>query len=194
MEKNKKVDLLLSTVDKWSDEFWEIRKIVLEFDIVEDIKWGWPCYILDGKNLFLIHGFKDYCAIMFMKGCLIEDKYNILIKQTKDVIDRRQMRFSSIDDIQTQKDIIREYIKKSIEIEKSGKKIDYSKNKEIEIIDELKIKFEKNIEFKKAFFNLTKGKQKGYSLFWGSAKQSTTRTKRIEKYIDHIIEGRGIYD
>jgi uncharacterized protein YdeI (YjbR/CyaY-like superfamily) len=181
-------------VDTWKAEYKKLRDIVLACGLEEDFKWKHPCYTFDGENVVLIHGFKDYCALLFIKGALMKDPKKILIQQTKNVQERRQIRFTSLAEIKKMESTITTYIKEAIRLEKSGAKLEYKKTEEYDVPDELIVKFQEMPRFKEAFETLTPGRQRGYLLYFSGAKQSQTRTDRIEKYVDAILDGIGLND
>ncbi len=180
---------------KWKKEFDLLREIILENELLkEDFKWMHPCYTYEGKNIVLIHGFKEYCALLFHKGALFGDKYSILIRQTENVQSARQIRFTDISQIIQIRSLIKEYIGEAIEIEKSGKRIVLKKATDYPIPAEFQETLNKNKELKEAFYSLTQGRQKGYLFYFNQAKQSETRKKRIEKYYQRILAGKGLDD
>jgi len=189
---NSQVDLFFANAKKWKEEMILLRQIVLEFDLEEKLKWMHPCYSYKGGNVTLIHGFKEYCALLFFKGVLLTDDKNLLIQQTENVQDRRQIRFKNLSEIIQQTDVIKEYISQAIEIEKSGMKVRMKKTSEFNMPDELKKMLSKDSKLKAAFENLTPGRQRGYLLYFSSAKQSATRISRIEKLKPKIFEGKGL--
>jgi uncharacterized protein YdeI (YjbR/CyaY-like superfamily) len=192
---NLKVDQFLETATKWKEEMILLQEIVLDNkDLIEDYKWMHPCYTFKGKNVVLIHGFKEYCALLFHKGSLLKDPKGILIQQTENVQSARQIRFSEIDQIKKLKSVIKEYIKEAIEIEKTGKKVVLKKTSEYPVPEEFKKRMEKNKQLKKAFDSLTPGRQRAYLFYFSQAKQSQTRESRIEKNISKILDGKGIDD
>lgn len=193
-ERNPKIDPYFSKLKKWKEEFELLRNIVLECGLAEDFKWMHPCYTLDNKNIVLIHGFKDYCALLFHKGALLKDPHGILIQQTENVQSARQIRFTSAQEIEEMQLILKTYIDEAIEIEKAGLKVNFKKNTEYDIPEELQNKFAEIPELKTAFDALTPGRQRAYILHFASAKQSKTRESRVEKYIPHILNGKGIDD
>jgi len=168
-----------------------LRTIVLSCNLDEDYKWMHPCYSIDGNNIVLIHEFKEYCALLFFKGVLMKDEHKILIQQTANVQDRRQLRFTTINEIESSKPIIIDYIKDAIDIEKSGKKIVYKTTDEFEIPIEFQQILQNDESINQAFYNLTAGRQRAYLLFFSSAKQASTRLKRIESYLPKILAGKG---
>lgn len=191
---DERVDIMINKEEKWQEEYKVLREIILSCGLEEDYKWGQPTYNFEDTSVMLIHSFKEYIAIMYFKGSLMKDNEKLLIQQTENVTGRRQIRFKNSDEINKLKDIIRDYTFEAIEIEREGLKVDFSANKEIEIIDELQEIFDKMPEVEKAFNVLTPGRKKGYMLFFSSAKQSKTRTSRIEKNIDKILDGKGYMD
>lgn len=193
--KNPKVDFFFEDLDKWHLEYNLLRDIIFKSNLEkEELKWRKPCYLADNKNIVLIHGFKEYCALLFFKGSLMKDPKNILIQQTENVQAARQIRFSNKDDIiKNEKNII-SYINHAIEIEQSGIKVEYKKVTDFEIPIEFKEKLDEDLNLKNAFESLTPGRQKSYILFFSSAKQEKTRQARIAKYINKILEGKGMDD
>lgn len=172
----------------------KLRKIVLSAGLDEDLKWMHPCYTLNGNNVVLIHAFKDYCALLFFKGALMKDPNSLLIQQTKNVQERRQLRFSSVKQILKTEKIIKKYVAEAIKLDKLGTTFKYKQTHEFEIPQELEDKFAELPRFKEAFQSLTPGRQRGYLIFFASAKQSSTRAQRIEKYVDAIMDGIGLND
>lgn len=191
---NPKVEQFLSKAKKWQDEMTLLREMILECNLEEDFKWMHPCYTLDNANIVLIHGFKDYCALLFFKGVLIKDEKGILIQQTENVQDRRQLRFKSAEEIQKLESVIKEYILEAIAIEKAGLKVVMKTTAEYKMPEEFQIVLEEMSELKTAFYNLTPGRQKAYLLYFSAAKQAKTREARIEKYIEKILIGKGLDD
>ncbi|MDL0111951.1 YdeI/OmpD-associated family protein [Mammaliicoccus sciuri] len=194
MEKNPKVEAFMQREKKWKDEFELLREIIRECDLEEDYKWMHPCYTLKGKNVVLIHGFKEYCALLFHKGSLLKDPEKILIQQTKNVQAARQLRFTNVDQIKEQRDIIKSYVEEAIELEKSGAKVELNKTEEYEMPVELQEQLDQNSNLKEAFYNLTPGRQRQYIYYISQAKRPATRVSRVEKYIDHILDGKGLND
>ena len=191
---NPKVDNFLATAKKWRDEMTLLRQIVLDCHLNEELKWGVPCYDLNSANVVLIHGFKEYCAILFHKGVLLNDSEGILIQQTENVQSARQLRFSSLQRIKEQEAIIKTYIFEAIEVEKAGLKVALKKTNEYVIPDELQDKLDNDITFKNAFEGLTPGRQRGYIYHFASAKQAKTRISRIEENTTRILNGIGFND
>ena len=191
---NPKVDWYFTKNKKWQEEIKKLRTIVLGCGLTEELKWGVPCYTFEKSNIVLIHVFKEYCALLFFKGALLKDPEDILIQQTKNVQAGRQIRFTHMWEIVEREKILKEYIREAIEVEKSGLKVELKKTTEYEIPKELENKFELNPGLKTAFNALTPGRQRGYLLYFSSAKQSKTRESRIEKYIEYILNGKGLND
>jgi len=191
---NPKVDQFLIKTRKWREEMTLLREIVLSCKLNEEIKWMHPCYTLGEANIVLIHGFKDYCALLFFKGVLMNDPKKLLIQQTANVQDRRQLRFRNIDEVQKLATVIRSYIKEAIRVEKDGLKVAYKKTEEFAMPEEFNIRLKKDKKLKAAFERLTPGRQKGYLLYFNAPKQTATRERRIEKYIPAILAGKGLTD
>src|SRR5690606_2121317 len=191
---NPKVDAFFDRATKWQEEFKALRKIVLETGLEEDLKWGHPCYTLNGANVVLIHGFKEYCAYLFFKGALLKDPQKILVRQTEKVQANRQIRFTRVSDIKKNKSVLLSYIYQAIEGEKAGLKIEWKKTSDYEIPEELEKRLDKSAKLKKAFEGLTPGRQREYIYHFSSAKQSKTREARIDKYLPKILNGKGMDD
>jgi uncharacterized protein YdeI (YjbR/CyaY-like superfamily) len=191
---NPKVDSLIKKSKKWQEEFETLRQIVLDSPLTEDVKWGQACYSLDGKNVVLIHGFKDYCALLFFKGALLKDPRHILIQQTENVQSARQIRFTGVRDIVALKPALKAYIQEAIAVENSGAKVKLKKTSDYKVPEEFQKKLDGNAALKKAFAALTPGRQRGYLFYFSSAKQSQTREARIAKYLAQILQGKGLDD
>ncbi|WP_312285614.1 YdeI/OmpD-associated family protein [Chryseobacterium gleum] len=191
---NPKVNFFFEKATQWKEEFEKLRTIALSTELVEDLKWGCPCYTYEGKNIFLIHGFKEYCALLFFKGALMKDPDHILIQQTENVQAARQIRFTDVEQINDLEDILRQYMFEAVEIEESGAKVEMKKTKEFEMAEEFKEKLDQNPALQEAFKALTPGRQRAYLLHFSSAKQSKTREARIEKCIPQIMDGIGLND
>ncbi|MTI20747.1 hypothetical protein E1176_06920 [Fulvivirga sp. RKSG066] len=191
---NNKVNLFLQQAKQWQEEMTLLRQIVLECGLTEELKWMHPCYTYKNHNIVLIHGFKDFCALLFHKGALLKDDKNILVQQTENVQAARQIRFTNVDEISSLKSTIKAYIFEAIEVEKAGVKIPMKKTADYTTPEELLEKFNSNPDFKAAFKALTPGRQRGYLLYFSQAKQSQTRKSRIEKYLPQIFEGKGLRD
>jgi uncharacterized protein YdeI (YjbR/CyaY-like superfamily) len=193
-KRNPKVDAFLSRAKKWQAEMKKLRMIILDCPLTEELKWGVPCYALQHSNIVLIHAFKEYCAVLFVKGALLKDPKRILIQQTANVQAARQIRFTNLREIVEREPILKAYISEAIEVEKTGLKVNYKKTSEFKIPDEFKNTLAKNPALKTAFDALTPGRQRGYILYFSSAKQSKTREARIEKYTPQILNGKGLDD
>ncbi|UAB80825.1 YdeI/OmpD-associated family protein [Marixanthomonas sp. SCSIO 43207] len=188
---DKRVKAYLSRAKQWKEEMKMLREIIIDCDVEEDFKWMHPCYTNKGKNIVLIHGFKEYCALLFHKGALLKDSQGVLIQQTKNTQVARQLRFASVTEIEKQKHIIKDYINEAIKNEQEGKEVALKKNSDYEKPDELLAAFKEDSDFEKAFNSLTPGRQRGYLLHFTSAKQSKTRVSRIEKAKHKIFDGKG---
>lgn len=191
---NSKVDWFFTKDTKWQEEYEELRELVLDCGLSEELKWGCPCYTFQKSNIVLIHGFKEYCALLFMKGALLKDNKGILVQQTKNVQAARQIRFTSVKEIVKIKTIIKAYIKEAIEVEKAGLKVKLKKPTEFKMPEEFKNVIDDVPELKIAFYNLTPGRQRGYLLYFSSPKQAKTREARIEKCVQQILNGKGLDD
>ena len=196
---NPKVDAFMNRAPKWRKEFEKLRAVVLGCGLNEELKWGQPCYTLtvkdrQSKNIVLIHGFKEYFALLFFKGALLKDPEKILIQQTKNVQAARQVRFTNVQEIAKLRTILKAYIFEAIEIEKAGLKVKLKKTSEYEIPEEFQKKLDKNSALKKAFYSLTPGRQRAYIFYFSHAKQSKTRKARVEKYLQQILDGKGLSD
>jgi len=193
-EMNPKVDEFLNKVTKWKEEYEGLRKIVLDCGLTEEFKWKHPCYTFEKKNVVLIHGFKEYCALLFHKGALLQDAQGILIQQTENVQAGRQIRFTNIQDIVEIESVLKAYINEAVEVEKAGLQVQKKEHEEYIIPEELQIKFDEVPAMKTAFEGLTPGRQRAYILYFSQAKQSKTRHTRVEKYTQHILNGKGLND
>jgi len=191
---NPKVDWFFTKATKWQDEYAELRTIALDCGLMEELKWGVPCYTFQNSNIVLIHGFKEYCALLFHKGALLKDESGILIQQTASVQAARQIRFTSLNEINKLKEITQAYIKEAIEVEKAGLKVEIKKTTEFKTPEEFQNVLEDMPELKKAFYALTPGRQRGYLLYFSQPKQSKTRELRIEKSLEKILNGQGLDD
>nr|WP_154957931.1 YdeI family protein [Paenibacillus xylanexedens] len=191
---NPKVDEYLSKIKTWKEESVKLREIIQEFDLTEDYKWMHPCYTLNGKNVVLIHGFKEYCAILFIKGALLKDTHGLLVQQTENVQAGRQIRFTNLQQIVEQEDMLKSYIQEAIEVEQAGLQVEKKKTEEYAVPDELQHQFDANPAFQEAFKALTPGRQRAYLYHFSQPKQSKTKTARIEKCVQPIMEGKGLND
>jgi len=193
-KRNPKVDLFFNKARTWREEFRQLRNILLDCPLKEELKWGKPCYTFQDSNVVIIQGFKEYSALLFPKGVLLKDPKGILIQQTENVQAARQIRFTSAREIVRMKPILRAYIKESIDVEKAGLEVTYKKTSEFTMPEELKTRFDEDPGFKKAFEKLTPGRQRGYLLYFSGATQSKTRETRIEKCMPQILDGKGLND
>jgi uncharacterized protein YdeI (YjbR/CyaY-like superfamily) len=192
--KNPKVDEFLREADKWREEFEQLRTIILGCGLTEELKWGKPCYTFQNSNIVLIHGFKEYCAILFIKGALLKDARGILIQQTENVQAARQVRFTHVREIVKLKAVLKAYIQEAIGVEKAGLEVAYKKTSEFKMPEEFQKKLNEMPALKTAFAALTPGRQRGYLLYFSAAKQAKTRESRIEKCMDLIFDGVGLND
>jgi uncharacterized protein YdeI (YjbR/CyaY-like superfamily) len=191
---NPKVDFFFSKAKKWQEEFEKLRMIILDCQLTEELKWGVPCYTFQKSNIVLIHGFKEYCAILFVKGALLKDANDILITQTENVQAARQIRFTNVQEIVGMETILKDYIYEAIEVEKAGLKVNYKKATEFSIPDEFQNKLDENPALETAFYALTPGRQRAYLLYFSAPKQSKTREARVEKCMQQILNGKGLND
>ncbi|MGC9943287.1 MAG: YdeI family protein [Verrucomicrobiota bacterium] len=191
---NPKVDFFFSKAKQWQEEFEKLRTIILDCGLTEELRWGKPCYSFQESNVVLIHGFKEYCALLFMKGTLLKDPEGILIQQTANVQAARQIRFVNVREIAKLASILKAYISEAIEVEKAGLKVIYKKTSEFKTPEEFTYKLNKMPALKTAFEALTPGRQRGYLLYFSGPKQSKTRESRIEKCIPLIFDGLGLND
>ena len=191
---NPKVDEYLRKAKQWQKEFKKLRMLILDCGLTEELKWGCPCYSFEKKNIVLIHVFKEYCALLFFKGALLNDTNGILIQQTKNVQAGRQIRFTSVREIVKMKPIFKAYIYESIEVEKAGLKVNFKKTTEFIIPEEFQNKLDEIPALKTAFDALTPGRQRAYILYFSAPKQSKTRESRVEKCMQQILNGKGLND
>jgi len=191
---NPKVDWFFDKATKWQKEYEKLRKIILDCGLNEELKWGCPCYTFENKNIVLIHGFKEYCAILFFKGALLNDTDGILIQQTENVQSARQARFTSVQEVVREERILKVYIYEAIEVERVGLQVKYKKTKDFKIPEEFQSKLDKMPALKTAFNELTPGRQRAYIFHFSQPKQSKTRTARVEKYLKQILNGKGLDD
>lgn len=191
---NPEVDFYFNKAKNWQEEIEQLRMIVLDCGLSEELKWGVPCYNFQKNNIVLIHVFKEYCALLFFKGVLLNDANGILIQQTKNVQSARQIRFTSVKEIVKLKAIIKSYIHEAIEVEKAGLKVELKKTTEFDIPEEFQKILKANTALKTAFKALTPGRQRAYLLYFSAAKQSKTREIRIEKCTKQILNGKGLND
>jgi len=191
---NPKVDWFFSKDTKWQKEYQKLRMIILDCGLNEELKWGCPCYTFDNTNIVLIHGFKDYCAVLFFKGVLLNDPNNILIQQTKNVQSARQIRFTNIREIVKMEKVLKAYVYEAIEIERAGLKVKLKKTSDYKMPEEFQKKLDKTPSLKTAFYELTPGRQRAYIFYFSQPKQSKTRESRVAKYTKQILDGKGLDD
>ena len=191
---NPKVDWFFSKAGKWKKEFEQLRAIILDCDLIEELKWGQPCYTFEKSNIVLMHGFKEYCALLFFKGALLKDAKGILVQQTENVQAARQIRFTHVGEIGKMKATLRKYIYEAIEVEDAGLKVNLKKTIAFAVPEEFQNTLDKSPALKLAFEALTPGRQRGYLLYFSAAKQSKTREARVEKYRKQILKGKGLED
>lgn len=191
---NPKVDEFFSKAKKWQEEFEKLRMIILDCQLTEELKWGQPCYTFQKSNIVLIHGFKEYCALLFFKGALLHDANGILIQQTENVQAARQIRFTNVREIVEMEPILKAYIYEAIEVEKAGLNVEFKKTSEFKIPEEFQSKLDEIPALKTAFAALTPGRQRAYLFYFSQPKQSKTRESRVEKYLQQILNGEGLND
>jgi uncharacterized protein YdeI (YjbR/CyaY-like superfamily) len=189
-----KVDAFMERTKSWKDEFTLLRDILQGSGLEEELKWGQPCYTLDGRNVVLMHGFKEYCALLFFKGALLKDPKGILVQQTENVQSARQLRFTDAAQITKLKATIKSYVAEAVKVEQSGEKIEFKKTSEFSMPEEFQRALDGNSALRNAFEELTPGRQRGYLLHFSSAKQAKTRESRIEKCTPLILDGLGLDD
>lgn len=191
---NPKVDGFFLSAQRWPAEMEKLRKILLDCKLTEELKWGKPCYAYEGKNIVIIQPFKDFCALLFFKGYLMKDPANILVKTGENTVVGRQLRFTSVKQVTGIAATLKDYIKEAIEVEKSGVTVEAEKPAPLELAAEFQEKLDKTPALKKAFHALTPGRQRAYNIFISQAKQSATRTSRVEKCMPQILAGKGLND
>lgn len=191
---NPTVDWYFNKPTKWQAAYSALRTLLLDCRLIEELKWGCPCYTAGKSNIVLIHGFKDYCALLFMQGALLKDQKKILVQQTENVQSARQIRFKTVEDILKNKSLIKLYIKEAIALDKAGLKMELKKTTEYKMPEEFKVILDDMPELKKAFQALTPGRQRGYLLYFSAPKQAKTKETRIEKYLQQILDGKGLLD
>lgn len=191
---NPKVDSFIARAAQWQVEYEQLRRIVLDCGLTEELKWGVPCYTVDKSNVVLIHGFKEYCALLFVKGALVNDPAGILITQTENVQSARQIRFTNVEEIEELEPILKAYIQEAIAVEKSGLKVEHKKTSEFAISEEFQKQLDELPGLKTAFEALTPGRQRAYLLYFSAPKQSKTRESRVEQSIPQILKGKGLND
>jgi uncharacterized protein YdeI (YjbR/CyaY-like superfamily) len=191
---NPKVDWFFDKATKWQKEYEKLRTLILDCGLTEELKWGCPCYTFDNRNIVLIHGFKEYCALLLFKGALLADANGILIQQTENVQSARQIRFTSVQQIVKMERIVKAYIYEAIEVERAGLQVKLKKTRDFKIPEEFQNKLDKMPTLKTAFDKLTPGRQRSYIFHFSQPKQSKTRAARVEKYLKQILKGKGLDD
>jgi len=191
---NPKVDWFFAKDTKWQKEYEKLRTIILDCGLIEELKWGCPCYTFQNTNVVLIHGFKEYCALLFFKGALLNDPDGILVRQTKNVQSARQIRFTNVKEIVKMEKILTAYVYQAIEVERAGLKVKLKKTSDFSIPDEFKKQLDKRPSLKKAFNKLTPGRQRAYIFYFSQPRLSKTRETRVEKYMKQILNGKGLDD
>jgi len=191
---NPKVDWFFAKDTKWQKEYEKLRTIILDCGLIEELKWGCPCYTFQNTNVVLIHGFKEYCALLFFKGALLNDPDGILVRQTKNVQSARQIRFTNVKEIVKMEKILTAYVYQAIEVERAGLKVKLKKTSDFSIPDEFKKQLDKRASLKKAFNKLTPGRQRAYIFYFSQPRLSKTRETRVEKYMKQILNGKGLDD
>jgi uncharacterized protein YdeI (YjbR/CyaY-like superfamily) len=191
---NPQVDTFLNEEEKWREEMKKLRKIILSCPLTEESKWGKPSYSLEKNNIVLMHGFKEYCALLFFKGALLKDAHGILVQQTENTQSARQIRFTNVREITRLEPILKAYVLEAIEVEKAGLKVEYKKTSEFTVAEEFQNKLDEIPALKTAFGALTPGRQRAYLLYFSAPKQSKTRSARVEKCLPQILKGKGLND
>ncbi|MEJ1238325.1 DUF1801 domain-containing protein [Chryseolinea sp. T2] len=193
-ETNPKVDFYFTKAKTWKEEIEKLRTIILDCGLNEELKWGCPCYTLEGSNIVLIHTFKEYCAVLFFKGALLKDPDGVLVQQTKNVQSARQIRFTGVREVTGAKTLLKKFVQDAIKVEKAGLKVSFKKPEEFAMAEEFQERLGESAALRKAFEGLTPGRQRGYLLYFSAAKQSKTRHARVEKSIPDILKGKGLED
>jgi uncharacterized protein YdeI (YjbR/CyaY-like superfamily) len=191
---NPAVDFYFDKAGTWQEAIRQLRMIVLDCGLTEELKWGCPCYSFEGSNIVLIHVFKEYCALLFFKGALLKDSKNILIQQTKNVQAARQVRFTNVKEIVKLEKTLQAYIHQAVAVEKGGLKVELKTTTAYTVPEEFQTKLNKLPKLKAAFDALTPGRQRAYLLHFSAPKQASTREARVEKYIPQILNGKGLND
>jgi uncharacterized protein YdeI (YjbR/CyaY-like superfamily) len=191
---NPKVDAFIGKAKKWQEELRKLRMIVLDCQLTEELKWGQPCYTFQKSNIVIISGFKEYCALNFFKGALLDDANGILVRPGEHTQAGRQIRFTSVQEIVEMEPILKAYLYEAIEVEKAGLKVNYKETSDYVIPEELQSKLDEIPALRTAFDGLTPGRQRAYLLYFSAPKQSKTRASRVDKYMQHILNGKGLND
>lgn len=191
---NPKVNFYFNKAKKWQEELEYLRTFVLDCGLTEELKWGVPCYTFQERNIVLLHAFKEYCALLFVKGALLQDTKGVLITQTENTQAARQIRFTTLQDIVTMEPILKAYVTEAIDVEKAGMKVPLKKTTEFSIPDEFQDKLDESLALRTAFSALTPGRQRAYLLYFSAPKQAKTRSSRVEKCVQQILNGKGLDD
>lgn len=191
---NPKVDFYFSDARQWQKELAQLRVLLLDCGLTEELKWGKPCYSYEGSNIVVIQGFKAYCAILFFKGVLLNDPEGILVKTGENTRVGRQIRFNNVKEITGRKAILKAYVYEAIEVEKAGLKVDKAAQQAPAVAKEFQQRLAKNRTLKAAFEALTPGRQRAYHIYFAAPKQPETRQSRMEKWIPQILRGKGMND
>ena len=191
---NSKVDKYIAGNQRWGEELKQLRSIILDCGLTEELKWGVPCYTFQESNVVLLHVFKEYCAMLFHKGALLNDTEGMLIQQTKNTQAARQIRFTGVEEIMESASALKAYVNQAVEVEKAGLKVEFKETAEFDVPEEFQQRLDEDQALKTAFERLTPGRQRAYLLYFSSAKQSKTRASRVEKYVPQILEGKGLKD
>jgi len=193
-QKNPLVDTFMGNAKMWRQEFAMLRQLLLQCELTEELKWGSPCYVVHGKNVVMIGGFRDFCCLSFFKGSLMADPHGLLCKPGENTRTARIVKFTGPQAITDLEGILLKYVQEAIDLEKEGRKADVSEEPEMRIPDELLLKFEAMPALKEAFEKLTPGRRRAYLMFFSGAKQTASRTSRIEKMTPRILSGKGLHD
>lgn len=191
---NSKADFFFNKKSKWQEAYKALRSLLLQSELEETVKWGCPCYTSNGANVVLIHGFRDYCALLFMKGAIMKDPHNLLIQQTPTVQSARQVRFTSIDQVEEKQTVLKAYLEEAIAVEKKGLKVAKKAIGDYKVPQAFSTKLKEMPGVKAAFERLTPGRQRAYLLYFAAPKLAKTQEARVEKYLSKILEGKGIDD
>jgi uncharacterized protein YdeI (YjbR/CyaY-like superfamily) len=191
---NPKVDFYFNKAAKWQEELEHLRTFLLACGLSEELKWGVPGYTFQQGNIALLHAFKDYCAVLFVKGALLRDAQGMLIQQTENTQAARQLRFTSLREIVALEPLVKAYIREAIEVEKAGLQVEFKKSADFIIPEELQQKMDELPGLKTAFKALTPGRQRTYLLHFSAPKQVKTRAARVEKWLLHILQGKGLQE
>ena len=191
---NPEVDVFFENIKQWKAELEQLRIILRDCGLTEDLKWKQPCYSFKGKNICIIGGFKDFCVLSFFKGVLLQDKAGILVQQGENTQSARIVKITELEQIATLKATLKAYIFEAIEVEKAGIEVPFKSNDELVLVEELQTKLDADVTFRAAFTALTPGRQRAYNMYFSGAKQAKSRLDRIEKYTPKILSGKGIND